>query len=128
MTALAASRIEGYAVIRGKRQKNITVYPTSFDADYYGRATATLHGWNKYRVEPVTIVFKKEKCMNESLMDYNANCTEEQKTAIELLRNAFKVAEEQVSMSCPNSRRKSEAITHLETGLMFAVKSVAQGK
>lgn len=48
---------DGYAVIRGKRQKIISVYRTRWEADYYGRSTLPLRGWSRYEVKPVKLVF-----------------------------------------------------------------------
>lgn len=64
----------------------------------------------------------------KSLMTYNAGQTEESNEHIKLLRQVFQLAEDAVNERCPNSRRKSLALTHLETALMFAVKSVAMGE
>lgn len=64
----------------------------------------------------------------KSLMTYNADVNENTSAAIKGLRQCFQLAEDYVNKECPNSRRKSLALTHLETALMFAIKSVAMGE
>lgn len=64
----------------------------------------------------------------KSLMTYNADQSDDTNAAIKGLRQCFQLAEDYVNKECPQSRRKSLALTHLETALMFAVKSVAMGE
>lgn len=51
---------DGWALIRGKRQKIIKILQTRWEADYYGRAERNLRGWASYTIRPVKLVFLDE--------------------------------------------------------------------
>lgn len=47
---------------------------------------------------------------------------------IQKLRESFSALDDVLQAVCPESRRKSLALTHLETSLMWAVKAVILDK
>lgn len=64
---------------------------------------------------------------SDKLFDNLRDTSDEQKQWVQDIRNAAETIENLLNL-LPNSRRKSLALTHLETAIMFANKAATYGK
>ena len=60
---------------------------------------------------------------NEIIGNYNSNDRDD----VNAIKTAAKKLIEKISEHCPDGRRKSKAMTEIETAAMFAVKSLFEG-